>query len=312
MLATHGLLVKPEPPWAGLAVLCPRPWLPKDQQVFDTCGTEDYCICFLRSRVDEHRKRATFPGGSLSSADRYLAKNNLVDASKSDEVFLGLRLAAIRRTFEAAGIMVAANPPPSFARQELQKILLREGPMAFHAFLDDWGIRLRPEDLFELSWFLMPGPHGEEHIFLVQIPDADEACWANNAGSEAWDLAWATPSDFLEMHRQQELELTLAQWYVIHELASSLPRFCALPDLAKSRSSGPLWWARALPLSPASSGAGPLGEEESCFLLPGDEHHEGCPGRNGERHRFWMKAAGPELRVQRLERNMPETFSSRL
>eukprot|EP00439_Symbiodinium_sp_Y106_P075066 s1439_g14.t1 len=210
MLATHGLLVKPEPPWAGLAVLCPRPWLPKDQQVFDTCGKEDYCICFLRSRVDEHRKRATLPGGSLSSADRYLAKNNLVDASKSDEVFLGLRLAAIRRTFEAAGIMVAANPPPSFARQELQKILG--------------------------SW-----PHGEEHIFLVQIPDADEACWANNAGSEAWDLAWATPSDFLEMHRQQELELTLAQWYVIHELASSLPRFCALPDLAKSRSSGPLW-----------------------------------------------------------------------
>ena len=31
-----------------------------------------------------------------------------------------------------------------------------------------------PEDLFELSWFLMPGPRGEEHIFLVQIPDADE------------------------------------------------------------------------------------------------------------------------------------------
>ena len=29
MLATHGLVVKPEPPWAGLAVLCPRPWLPK-------------------------------------------------------------------------------------------------------------------------------------------------------------------------------------------------------------------------------------------------------------------------------------------
>ena len=29
--------------------------------------------------------QATLPGGSLSSADRYLAKNNLVDASKSDE-----------------------------------------------------------------------------------------------------------------------------------------------------------------------------------------------------------------------------------
>ena len=29
--------------------------------------------------------QAMFPGGSLSPADRYLAKNNLVDASKSDE-----------------------------------------------------------------------------------------------------------------------------------------------------------------------------------------------------------------------------------
>ncbi|CAE7667383.1 unnamed protein product, partial [Symbiodinium pilosum] len=183
-----------------------------EQQIYDSCSKEDYCVCFLRSRTGNPR-RATFPGGSLSPADRYLAKNNLVNASDSEEVFLGLRLAAIRRTFEAAGIMAAANPPPSFARQELQKILLREGPMAFHAFLDDWGIRLRPEDLFELSWFLMPGPQGEEHIFLVQIPDADEACWANNAGSDECDIVWATPSDLLEMHRPSPKPLSVVLRY---------------------------------------------------------------------------------------------------
>lgn len=27
---------------------------------------------------------------------------------------------------------------------------------AFHAFLDDWDIRLRPRELMELSWFLTP------------------------------------------------------------------------------------------------------------------------------------------------------------
>lgn len=34
------------------------------------------------------------------------------------------------RSEESVGVMVAANPPPSFARRELQKILQREGPMA--------------------------------------------------------------------------------------------------------------------------------------------------------------------------------------
>ena len=37
------------------------------------------------------------------------------------QVFLGLRICALRRGFEATGMMLAANAPPSFARRELQR-----------------------------------------------------------------------------------------------------------------------------------------------------------------------------------------------
>ncbi|CAK0823223.1 unnamed protein product, partial [Prorocentrum cordatum] len=155
---------------------------------------EDYCVCLLRSSFDA--ALASFPGGELASADRALARANWAPGDDVDgDVFLGLRVGAIRSTFESTGMMLAASPPPSFARQELQKILVREGPMAFHAFLDDWGISLRPGDVEELAWLyisraLQTGPPGpvpdlwgegtsppEEHVFLARVPEAQELCW---------------------------------------------------------------------------------------------------------------------------------------
>ncbi|CAJ1437260.1 unnamed protein product [Effrenium voratum] len=270
------------PPWAALAMLCPKDWLPEG---FDRAGKEDYCVCFL-----QHSRRGAFPGGPLTLADRALARSD----DREGEVFLGLRICALRRGFEATGMMLAANAPPSFARRELQKILLREGPLAFHAFLDDWGIRLRPFELLELSWLLSSAsPLGEEHIFLAQVPDAEEAAWA--AGGENVRLRWATPSRLLQMHSRQEVELTLAQWYVLHELASCLPRLVGLPELQRAND-GPscLWTAKALKLVPAKSGP-------KCLLLPGDEEHPECPGAKGQRHRFRLRAGSEAVRS--LERS---------
>ncbi|CAK9012858.1 unnamed protein product [Durusdinium trenchii] len=250
------------PPTAALAILCPNAWLGEE------AGAEDYSICFL---PNDH---SVLPRTQLSAADRALARSN-----QADEVFLGLRVAALRCAFESVGVMVAANPPPSFARRELQKILQREGPMAFHAFLDDWGIRLRPSELIEISWFLR-SVH-EEHIFLAPVPDAAEATWAQGF--------WASPTRLLQLYERQELDLTWAEWYLLHELRSELPQFHGLPELASKKSC--LWSARALPLAPLPN----------ALLLPGDEEHPDCPGRPGERHRLHLKE-NSQL-VQRLERS---------
>lgn len=273
----------------------------------DDKGPEDYCVCLLRSPMDAAASgcSAFFPGGELSPSDRALARANLVDGDDGDEVFLALRIAAVRRTFESAGIMVAGNPPPRFARQELQKILLREGPMAFHAFLDDWGIRFRPDDLAELAWFLMPRSWGssEEHIFLVRLPDAEEVSWAAAGGTEFESLFWATPSRVLDMHDNGDLQVTLAQWYVLHELARCLPRLHALPDLlaADPQKDSPLWRPAALELCMIPAALGSEGAGAS-LALPGDEQHASSPGREGRQFRFLMDRVGAELKVRSLQR----------
>merc|ERR1712007_33187 len=207
------------------------------------------------------------------------------------------------------GMMMAANPPPRFARQELQKILLREGPLAFHAFLDDWGIKLRPDDLTELAWFLMPGLQGsptasrEEHVFLVQVPDAEEATWATVGGTGFDTLFWATPSRALHMYGRGELHLTLMQWYVLHELVRSLPKLHALPArlAAPPSKDAPLWHPAALELC-VGAATSRSGVGYSSLLLPGDEDHQTLPGSTGQRHRFLIERVGVELKVHGIQR----------
>lgn len=265
-----------EPPWAALAILCPNAWLHNEGEGEN--HAQDYSVCFL---PNDH---SVLPRGRLSAADRALARSS----PNADEVFLGLRVAALRCAFESVGVMIAANPPPDFARRELQKILQREGPMAFHAFLDDWGIRLRPQELIEISWFLSPR---EEHIFLATVPDATEASWAQGF--------WAPPGKLLELYQKQELDLTWAEWYLLHELCQELPQFHGLPDLV-AKSGSCLWSGQALhlvPLSPTS------------LLLPGDEDHPQCPGKRGQRHRLHLKE---NAQVHCLERNEGFEQTSRL
>mmetsp|Transcript_18628 Transcript_18628/g.51428 ORF Transcript_18628/g.51428 Transcript_18628/m.51428 type:complete len:205 (+) Transcript_18628:1-615(+) len=195
--------------------------------------------------------------------------------------------------------MVAANPPPSFARRDLQQILVREGPAAFTAFLCDWGIRLVPDDLSELAWFLMPGPQGEEHIFLTRVPDAAEVSWAALGGQELGSLVWMTPSRVLQLYSRGDLELTLMQWYVLHELSRSLPKLHALPDLlaAPPSKAAPLWFPTPVKLCKASG----ADREEMHLLLPGDADHPSSPGVSGQRHRLMTELVGSELRVRGLE-----------
>lgn len=287
-----------QPPWAGLCVLCPSAWLPVELRDPQDVDVEDYCICLLRGKGFS----ATFPGGELSASDRAMARANL-----GDEVFLGLRLAAVRRTFELAGIMVAANPPPSFARQELQKILLREGPMAFHAFLDDWGIRIRPDELLELAWLLVPGARGEEHIFLVQAPDAHEVTWAGVYDEEFQCVSWVTPTRALQLYSQGKVDLTLTHWFVLHELARCLPRLQALPDLPSNSpdSFSLLWKSRALKLW--ERGEQVSDDSVQSLLLPGDEEHPELPGKLGERQRVLISGATSQVRS--LQHSKPQEAS---
>eukprot|EP00441_Pelagodinium_beii_P025386 CAMPEP_0197660174 /NCGR_PEP_ID=MMETSP1338-20131121/50688_1 /TAXON_ID=43686 ORGANISM="Pelagodinium beii, Strain RCC1491" /NCGR_SAMPLE_ID=MMETSP1338 /ASSEMBLY_ACC=CAM_ASM_000754 /LENGTH=289 /DNA_ID=CAMNT_0043237469 /DNA_START=13 /DNA_END=882 /DNA_ORIENTATION=+ len=227
-------------PLSLLATLCPAAWAPEEQRAYGDRGTEDYCVCLLQSRAEPGRPpEASFPGGHVDLSDKAMARANLTKGE--DDIRLALRITALRNTFESAGMLVAGNPPPSFAREELQKILLREGPMAFHAFLNDWGIRLRPDSLAKLAYFV-EAP--DVHIYLARVPDANEVGWAAS-GRPAQDLIWVTPSGALLLHDEGRLRLPSAQRFVLSELCEQLRVLEELPDLLLKRKQrshgGPLW-----------------------------------------------------------------------
>jgi len=155
-----------------------------------------------------------------------------------DDIRLALRITALRKTFESAGMLIAGNPPPSVAREELQKILLREGPMAFHAFLNDWNIRLRPDGVTKLAYFV-EAP--DVHVYLARVPDASEAGWAAPGQPEKQDLVWATPSGALKLYDEGRLLLPSSQRFVLAGLVEQLDALEELPELLKEKHGGPLW-----------------------------------------------------------------------
>lgn len=222
----------------------------------------------------------------------------------SDHMRLAVRIGAIRQTFETAGMVVAGNPPPGFARQELQQVLLREGPVAFPAFLDDWGIRLRPQGLEGLGCFLVPDRGGAHagaaaaHFFLARVPDAEEPAWARAVSVEVDRLCWATPSQALRLHQQGGLELPPVQWYLLHALRSGCPRLSDLPDfLARARTGrgfaafGEEPVALELLRESGAAAAGAAAGAGGILVLPGDAEHSSCPGPAGHRRRLLVEGS---------------------
>jgi hypothetical protein len=170
--------------------------------------------------------------------------------------------------------------------------------MAFHGFLAEWGTQINPDVLTELAWLAMPGHWGipDEHVFLVQIPDAREIDWAASAAQEK--IAWVAPSEALQMHDRGEMKLTLTQWYVFNELSTSLPRLHGLSSLlpAQGRKAPLPALRRTRPLKLTALAKPPrepsAASEEVIIVLPGDEEHSSSPGVAGQRHRVLMQSEG--------------------
>lgn len=135
---------------AALAILCPNAWLNESDHLqvglsdHLDLARQDYSVCFL---PNDH---CALPQGRLAAADRALARTNHQDEARGLVGCLSSRgllwaahcggalclcasprgVSGLSWAQESVGVLVAANPPPNFARRELQKILTREGPMA--------------------------------------------------------------------------------------------------------------------------------------------------------------------------------------
>jgi 8-oxo-dGTP pyrophosphatase MutT (NUDIX family) len=156
-----------------------------------------------------------FPGGKVDAADadlpadRWRGPDPTLDAEElgldDPATALATRSAAVRETFEEAGVLLATRADgtplraadlrsPSFvaAREQLND----HGPVeAFHAWLDDEDLVLDLGALGFWSWWVTPeGQHRryDTRFFVAEVPAAQRELAAHDA-VETSSACWLTP-----------------------------------------------------------------------------------------------------------------------
>mmetsp|Transcript_44372 Transcript_44372/g.80941 ORF Transcript_44372/g.80941 Transcript_44372/m.80941 type:complete len:330 (-) Transcript_44372:186-1175(-) len=283
-----------------LAVIARLGWI-QDSSAEDLEDGEDYAVCLV-SLTDSSATlpgQTSFPGGVTDLADIALARSNVPRGS--DPTALAVRVAAVRQTFERTGMLLAGRPPPDFARSELRQVLVREGPTAFPAFLDDWGINLRPYSLRPLVRFRVPESPSSEptagmtlHIFLEEVPDAREVSFASPGDCvEVQRVQWLQPSRALRMYASGALTLPMPHWYTLKLLQEQLP---SVNDLGGALQTKLFKQLRRSYLTPAVHQRLPVkgssdadAAESVWYTLQGDSEHPTHPGAAGAKHRVLMR-----------------------
>ena len=141
-----------------------------------------------------------FPGGKVDDADLALAGNAALASGFDtlDAVDAAARVAAIRETFEEAGVLITDGPPvdPSLRDHWRPRIVRHEE--AFADFLARIGHRLHADRLTPWSHWCPPAGlekrRYDTRFYLATMPDDEEAI---HDGSESVTSHWVRASDAL-------------------------------------------------------------------------------------------------------------------
>ena len=141
-----------------------------------------------------------FPGGKVDDADLALAENAELASGFDalDAVDAAARVAAIRETFEEAGVLITDGPPVDAALRDHWRPRIVTHEEAFADFLALTGQRLRADRL--TPWSHWCPPMGLEkrrydtRFYLATMPDGEEAV---HDGSESVTSHWVRASDAL-------------------------------------------------------------------------------------------------------------------
>mmetsp|Transcript_70765 Transcript_70765/g.127492 ORF Transcript_70765/g.127492 Transcript_70765/m.127492 type:complete len:254 (+) Transcript_70765:61-822(+) len=224
-----------EPPHAVLVVLLARAdWVPAELRGDSESGREDYCVCLFESPEGDG---STFPGGRVHSMDHALASGSFgAEGSTEDPLSLALRVAAAREVFTEAGIVLAAPAPPPVLREATRQILQREGPRVFLDCLIAWDggnpnpvLTLCPLEELSVSGMPLEGASSPApHVFITEVPDAEELNWAKTSTGAGGKIQWLKPSEIL---RGGRIQLPPLEHLIIFRLCERLSRLVDLPML---------------------------------------------------------------------------------
>ncbi|MBT0767538.1 NUDIX domain-containing protein [Kineosporia sp. J2-2] len=181
-----------------------------------------------------------FPGGSVDPADAdgtHAWAGQWAGLLGTDEVSaVALVRAAVRETFEEAGVLLASSTG-SIVVPEIERADLEARRITLTTLLDRHGLVLRPGLLAPLQHWITPELEPRRYdtwFFAAALPPGQEA---REAGSEADDRVWATPAAALgsgmRLMPPTRAALTeLARYATVaevlaaeREIATVLPRF---------------------------------------------------------------------------------------
>ncbi|MEX2375690.1 MAG: NUDIX hydrolase [Dehalococcoidia bacterium] len=194
-----------------------------------------------------------FPGGKVNAADRGLdaacwrsndlmAKRDEIGA-ESDQDALGFFVAAVRETFEEAGILLATRhdgtpltqedlDSPAFTEARA-RLVSRDTSWSWNEWLRRQHLMIDLDALSMWSWWVTPLhlPYRFDTRFLVtNVPDRQ--C-ASADRVEATDMRWSSPRHALQSHHDGAIELrrptirnleTLMRYDSVHDIIRTARR----------------------------------------------------------------------------------------
>lgn len=189
-------------------------------------------VCMLR-RVASSRFAAgayVFPGGSVDASDAELSADRLYlqDASQQAHADKAYKVAAIRETFEEAGILPAVVPEDVVLNDQLRE-KLHQGELGLDTLLLSSGLRINLNGLvfydhwitpeaapirFDTRFYLSTAPEGQQLVHDEK--ETDSSCWAK-------------PADILDLYDKEDVKLMP----VTHVQLTRLAGFASVDELMK-------------------------------------------------------------------------------
>ncbi len=137
-----------------------------------------------------------FPGGKVDDADR-----------RGDADTTGLRVAAVRETFEEARILLARNTAQRLDDLAELRHRLNAGEVTFRQLLENHQLEPAVDDLVFFAHWITPEFESHRYdtrFFAVEAPPDQTA---RHDDGETTGGAWLTPRQAIEHYRNEEIEL---------------------------------------------------------------------------------------------------------
>ena len=269
----------PAPPRDAATVILLRP-----------ADTTPFEVLLLRrtGRAGFLANALVFPGGRVDPADAAHAEHLLEPAGGPEQaahrlgepverldVARALWVAAMRETFEEAGVLLGASPPPDETTLQSMRAELNEGRLDFGAVLTRLQVRLDPTRLQYVARWITPEiepKRFDTRFFLARVA-SDQA--ASHDDRETTQSAWVSPSEIVAECDAGRASL-------------APPTYRILETLARQPSIDAVFESRA-ELPPVVRPRFTMDGEALVLLLPGDAEFEPGAAPASTRNRITLR-----------------------